>query len=322
MKYSFLLLIVCVFFFQCKEWEKKKIQPPIETFSLEKLFGEIRKIDTASEMLDFKPDSAIIEFNKNILSGFFPDSVDGLKGDVSSIIETVLTPQKRGNLEVSYTKEYFFENGRLIKFIDYDPADSLFQTMKYDATGLLVQDKKVNPDQSDSIIMEYQYDTQKKLNKILHFDGLNILVKTTHFFYHENGNLDSVFHENTEGEDLSYKYFTSSNSRSFLQLAFDSKGSIMAATFYRLDDYNRSIYDEQYRKEESVALWKYKYDYTSYGDLKQLESTSKRGGRGYSFKKSYPKRDSAGSWVERFTYVQGDLQQVSRRAITYKKPAP
>lgn len=318
MKYSFLLLIVCVFFFRCKEWEEKKIVPPVETFSWERLHEKLRRLDSTSHILHFKPDTGIIDFNTIVLHEFSIDTIMGLKSNVKSVIETELRPQRKGRPEEGKTNEYYFENGRIVKSLDNISDDSLIETLEYDAKGRLLEIKKVWPKEDNSLVMEYQYDSQSRLHKILYFNDLDLLIRSSHLFYHKNGNVDSVFYEDTEGKDLRFKYFINSNSRSFLQVRIDDKGEIVAASFFELDDYNRVRYEEEYLNDDGGSIFFHQYEYDSNGDLKKFETlTSFQSGK-TSSTYSYPRRDTAGYWIEKLTYVDGNLYYINRRVITYK----
>lgn len=317
MKYSFLLLVVCVFFSRCKEWEEKKITVPVEAFSLEGLYKEVRKIDTAAAMLHFTPDTAAFTLYPFLLEDFYPDRVDGLHGNVESITETELWPREGDRMEESLSREYVFENGLLTQITDNDEEDGYVETMEYDSAGFMTADKTVYPGDEDSVVKEYQYDAQKRLIKVLHFDVLNKLVKTTHFFYHKNGNLDSMWHEDSENENYTYRYYFNAASSSFLKVHLSEKGKINWAIFYRLNDGGKPVFDEFYDKTNGITIKSNNYTYDKEGNLAKAKMMFPAEGLA-QFTQSYVKRDAAGNWTEMLSYENGDLYSITRRKISYR----
>lgn len=317
MKYSFLLLIVCVFFWSCDPIVKEG-EPQRETFSLGKLYKKISGFDSAAKMLQFKPDTGAFKFSQSILDEFYPDTIHALKGNVASIIMTELSPGDRGKINEDYTVEYLFENGRLVKLTENKPDDTTIQIMEFNASGLLSEWRSVYPSENDSVTLEYQYDSLNRLSKILRFDGLNVLVQTSYFFYNKNRTLDSMFYDNTEGDSYSHKYFTNNSSGSYLKVKIHKDGTIQSADFYLLNDNQRTTYDEHYYDDGRVSIGYNTYRYDTSGLMTEMKVKNKRQFTDVTVTNSYRKKDAAGNWIEMFSYVNRNLSGVHRRSIKYK----
>jgi hypothetical protein len=316
-KYFILLLIVCVFFSGCDPIVKEGV-PKRETFSLAKLFEEIRKADTASKILSFKPDTGHFKFNAELLNDFYPDPLPGLKDNVVAMSVNRQSPGERGKMEETEVVEYLFENGRPVKKVEKTPYDTSIQTFEYNAAGLLSEHKFIYPGGNDSVTREYQYDNQNRLVKILYFDGLNVLVETAHFFYNKAGNLDSVFDDDSEGESFSIKYFTNNTANAYLWVKIRENGKIVRAYYYTLEDNGQLSTEEHYDKDGRRSIYMTTYDYNSFGELTSLKTENKTLYVRYKYDHSYKKRDAAGSWIEMIRYLDGDLHEVQRRTIKYK----
>ena len=317
MKYSILLLVVCVCFWGCDPIVKEG-EPPGDTFSLAKLNKDIRSLDTAAKMLQFKPGTGAFKFSRSILDEFYPDTIHILKGNVASILMTKSSPGKRGQITENYTVAYQFARGRLVKMTENKPLDTTIQIMEFNASGLLSEWRTVHSNESDSVTLEYQYDSLNRLSKVLRFDGLNVLVQTSYFFYNEYGTVDSMYYDNTQGDSYSYKYFTNNSSGSYLKVKIDRRDNLLSADLHLLNDNQRLTYEEYYNKDGRPSIGYETYRYDTSGLMTERKITKTGQLFEITVTNSYKKKDAAGNWIEMYTYLNRNLSTIHRRSIKYK----